>query len=50
MRVLFYTGWGLLLLAFAAAAAETIANTLPGVRGILMPASELWKSLWPGAY
>lgn len=50
MRALFLTGWLLLLAAFAAAAAETIARTLPGGRGIFLSAGELWQALWPGAY
>ncbi len=50
MRSLFFMGWVLLLLAFAAAAAETIARTGPGGGGIVMSASELWRALWPGAY
>lgn len=50
MRGLFLLGWSLLLLAFAAAAAETIARTGPGGGGVIMSAAELWRALWPGAY
>lgn len=50
MRLGFYIGWLLLLVAFAAAAAETIARTLPGGTGWMLSAAELWQALWPGAY
>lgn len=50
MRLGFYIGWLLLLVAFAAAAAETIARTLPGGSGWMLSAAELWQALWPGAY
>lgn len=50
MRFGFYTGWLLLLAAFAGAAAETIARTLPGGMGLVLSAAELWQALWPGAY
>lgn len=50
MRLGFYIGWLLLLAAFAAAAAETIARTLPGGAGWMLSAAELWQALWPGAY
>lgn len=50
MRLGFYIGWLLLLAAFAAAAAETIARTLPGGSGWMLSAAELWQALWPGAY
>ncbi len=39
-----------MLAAFAAAAAETIARTLPGGSGWMLSAAELWQALWPGAY
>jgi hypothetical protein len=50
MRLGFYIGWLFLLVAFAAAAAETIARTLPGGSGWILSAAELWQALWPGAY
>lgn len=50
MRFGFYTGWLLLLTAFAGAAAETIARALPGGTGWMLSAAELWQALWPGAY
>ena len=50
MRASFITGWVLLLGAFAVAAAETIARTLPGGGGWMLSAHELWQALWPGSY
>tara|TARA_R110000787_G_scaffold10415_3_gene35316 strand:- start:3080 stop:3646 length:567 start_codon:yes stop_codon:yes gene_type:complete len=50
MRFAFFTSWILLLAAFAAAAAETIARTLPGGSGWVLSSAELWRALWPGAF
>ena len=50
MRNVFLTGWILLFGAFAAAAAETVARTLPGGSGWTLSADELWQALWPGSY
>lgn len=49
MKVLFYAGWTLLLLAFAAAAAETLPRSLPGGEGFLISAHQLWYAAWPGS-
>ncbi len=48
MRVLFYLGWVLMALAFAAASAEILARMLPGVRGMYVSAYDLWYAVWPG--
>ncbi len=50
MLVPFYTGWLFLFLAFAAAAAETLARGLPIETQALLSAKQLWHSLWPGNY
>lgn len=50
MRFGFYIGWLLLVVAFAGAAAETIARTLPGGTGWMLSTAELWQSIWSGAY
>ena len=44
MRVSFMIGWVLLVGAFAVAAAETIARTLPGGGGWMLSAHELWQA------
>ncbi|MHA1597081.1 MAG: hypothetical protein ACTSV1_00010 [Alphaproteobacteria bacterium] len=50
MRLLFYFGIALLGLAFAAAAAETVSHAMPGSdRGFIVPARDLWYTLWPGS-
>ena len=48
MRVLFYMGWVVMVLAFASASAETLARTLPGNRGMFISAYDLWYAIWPG--
>lgn len=48
MRVLFYLGWMLLVLAFAAASSETLARVLPGHWGMFISAYDLWYAIWPG--
>jgi len=51
MRVLFFLGWLLLFLAFAAAAAEAIPHALPGGAagsGWFVSAYDLWYAAWPG--
>ena len=50
MRTIFFLGWFLMLCAFTAAGAETIARTLPGGAGWVLSTSELWRALWPSAY
>lgn len=50
MLIPFYTGWALLFLAFAAAAAETLARGLPIETQSLLSAKQLWHSLWPSHY
>ncbi len=47
MIVLFYFGWLLLVLAFIAGAAESVVRQGPG-SGILVPAYDLWYTIWPG--
>ena len=46
--MLFYLGWALMLLAFAAASAETLPRALPGVRGMYISAYDLWYAAAPG--
>lgn len=50
MKGLFYTGWLLLALAFAAAAAEVVPRALPGGdHGFWVSAHDLWYAAWPGS-
>ncbi len=50
MRVLFYLGWMFLILAFAAAAAESIPRSLPGGGGgVFISAYDLWYAAQPGS-
>ena len=49
MRVFFYLGLVFLVLAFAAAAAETIPRMLPGDYGFFISAYDLWYAAWPGS-
>lgn len=51
MRVLFYLGWMLLVLAFAAAAAESIPRAMPGGGGggAFISAYDLWYAAQPGS-
>ena len=49
MHTLRYPGWVLLLAAFAAAAAEVMVPTAPGIRSIFVSAYELWYTVWPGS-
>ena len=48
MRMLFFLGWALMVLAFAAASAETLARSLPGKPGLFLSAYDLWYAAWPG--
>lgn len=50
MRLAFYTGWTLLLGAFAISASETLARSQPGEAGLLMSTAELWQAVWPGSF
>ena len=50
MTLLFYVGWVLLIVAFGAAAAETLARGLPVETAVLLSAKELWHSLAPGHF
>ena len=47
MRFTSLLGWILIVAAFIAAAAETVAHTVPGVRGMVISAYDLWYTLWP---
>lgn len=50
MRVFFYLGWVLLVLAFAAGAAQVVPRSLPGgASGSIVSAYELWYAAWPGS-
>ena len=49
MRVFFYLGLAFLVLAFAAAAAETIPRTFPEDYGFFISAHDLWYAAWPGS-
>ena len=49
MKVLFYLGCVLLVLAFAAGAAEVVPRSMPGGRSGVVSAYELWYSMWPGS-
>ncbi len=40
-------GWALMWLAFIAAAAETVAHTVPGVGGLVISAYDLWYTFSP---
>ena len=46
--MLFFLGWALMVLAFAAASAETLARALPGEQGVFLSAYDLWYAAWPG--
>jgi len=48
MRTLFYVGWILLIGAFVSAAAEQVVRLYPGQTPMLVPAYDLWYTLWPG--
>lgn len=48
MKVLFYFGWVLLVLAFAGGAAAVIPRTLTG-GGFVVSAYDLWYAAWPGS-
>ncbi len=47
MVILFYFGWLLLISAFVAGAAEAVVRRTPD-SGILVPAYDLWYTMWPG--
>jgi len=49
MKMLFFAGWGLLLIAFATASAEVLARSITGATYLLVPALELWYTLSPGS-
>ena len=40
-------GWLLMGAAFIAAAAETVAHTVPGISGLVISAHDLWYTLSP---
>nr|MBC8158678.1 hypothetical protein [Alphaproteobacteria bacterium] len=48
MRIFLFLGWTLLLGAFFAGVAETIAHVQPGVGGLYLSAYDVWYTLWPG--
>ena len=47
MRIPSLLGWFLMAAAFMAAAAETVAHTVPGVSGMVVSAYDLWYTLSP---
>ena len=47
MRIPSLLGWVLLGAAFIAAAAESVAHSVPGVDGPVISAYDLWYTLWP---
>jgi len=49
MRILFFLGWVLVILGFAAAAAESIPRALPGKGGVFISAFDLWYAAKPGS-
>jgi len=49
MKVLFYLGWALLALAFAAGAAEVVPRSMASGRAFFVSAYDLWYSAWPGS-
>ncbi|NQU61913.1 MAG: hypothetical protein HQ512_12340 [Rhodospirillales bacterium] len=49
MRILFFLGWVLVILAFAAAAGESIPRALPGNDGFVISAYDLWYAAKPGS-
>lgn len=50
MKILFYLGWALLVMAFAAGAAQVVPRTLSGgTSGPVVSAYELWYAAWPGS-
>lgn len=48
MRGFLLLGWTLLLGAFFAGVAESIAHVQPGVGGFFLSAYDVWYTLWPG--
>ncbi len=50
MRAAFFLGWLMMLGAFAAASAESIARGMANQHMFFMPAHELWRALWPASY
>ncbi len=49
MKVLFLIGWGFLLIAFGAAAAEMAAHAVGGARGAFISFYTVMASMWPNA-
>lgn len=49
MKVFFYLGWVLLVLAFAAGAAEVVPRSMPGSRTFFVSAYDLWYTASPGS-
>jgi len=49
MKVLFYLGWLLLALAFAAGAAAVVPRAITGGGGFVVSAYDLWYAAWPGS-
>ncbi len=50
MRIPFLLGWVLMLAAFVAAAAESVARVAPGESGMIMSAATLWRAVAPASY
>jgi hypothetical protein len=50
MKVLFLIGWGLLIVAFGAAAAEMAASATGGARGFFIAFHQVIAGLWPNAW
>ena len=50
MKVLFLLGWGLLIIAFGASAAEMAAHAIGGARGAFISFSVVIAAMWPNAW
>ncbi|MEQ8193584.1 MAG: hypothetical protein RIB59_03755 [Rhodospirillales bacterium] len=50
MKVFFFLGWALLVLAFGAAAAEMAASATGAARGFLIGFHKVVAALWPNAW
>ncbi|MBL6945074.1 MAG: hypothetical protein ISR47_00370 [Rhodospirillales bacterium] len=48
MRIFLFLGWTLMVGAFFAGVAETIAHVQPGAGGFYLSAFDVWYILWPG--
>ena len=50
MKVLFLLGWGFLIIAFGASAAEMAAHGVGGARGMFISLSAVISAMWPNTW